>query len=113
MNIGFDFYPGGKRKAVTLSYDDGQIHDRRLIEIMNKYGVKGYFHLNSSFIGKEGYVTREEIQTLYKGHEVSLHGVEHLFLAKIPDQMLIEEIRLKAKEQSIVITVADNKTITI
>ena len=45
MNIGFDFYPGGKRKAVTLSYDDGQIHDRRLIEIMNKYGEKGFFIL--------------------------------------------------------------------
>lgn len=93
MKIGFEFYPGGKRKAVTLSYDDGQIHDRRLIEIMNKYGIKGSFHLNSSRIGKEGHVTREELSALYKGHEVSLHGVQHLFLANIPDQMLIEEIR--------------------
>lgn len=93
MKVGFDFYPGGKRKAVTLSYDDGRIYDRKLIEIMNKYGIKGSFHLNSSKIGKEGYVTKEELTTLYKGHEVSLHGVEHLFLASIPDQMLIEEIR--------------------
>lgn len=93
MIIGFDFYPGGKRKAVTLSYDDGREYDRKLIEIMNKYGVKGTFHLNSSRIGREGYVTKEELTTLYKGHEVSLHGVDHLFLARIPDQMLIEEIR--------------------
>ncbi len=93
MKIGFEFYPGGKRKAVTLSYDDGRDYDRRLIEIMNKYGVKGSFHLNSSRIDVEGFVTREELTTLYKGHEVSLHGVEHLFLARIPDQMLIEEIR--------------------
>lgn len=82
-----------EKKAATLSYDDGTIHDRTLIKIMNKYSIKGSFHLNSSTIGKEGYVTKEELTTLYKGHEVSLHGVEHLFLANIPDQMLIEEIR--------------------
>ncbi len=93
MRIGFEFYPGGRRKAVTLSYDDGQIHDRKLIEIMNRYRIKGTFHLNSSRIGEEGYVTKEELKLLYKGHEVSLHGAEHLFLTKIPHQMLIEEIR--------------------
>ena len=35
MNIGFGFYPG-KRKALTMSYDDGQVHDRKLVEIFNR-----------------------------------------------------------------------------
>ena len=32
-------FPGFRLKALTLSYDDGTIHDRRLVEIMKKYGI--------------------------------------------------------------------------
>ena len=28
-------FPGGKFKCLTMSYDDGQHHDRRLVEIFN------------------------------------------------------------------------------
>ena len=31
---------GGKMKAVTFSYDDGVLQDKRLIEILDKYGLK-------------------------------------------------------------------------
>ena len=31
----------GKKKAVTFSFDDGVTQDIRLIEILNKYGLKG------------------------------------------------------------------------
>ena len=34
-------FPGGKAKALTMSYDDGKVQDRRLIDIFNKYGIKG------------------------------------------------------------------------
>ena len=40
-------YPGGRCKALTLSYDDGVQTDVRLIEIMKKNGLKGTFNLNS------------------------------------------------------------------
>ena len=40
-------FPDGKRKAFTVSYDDGWPQDRRLIGLMNKYGIKGTFNLNS------------------------------------------------------------------
>lgn len=33
-------YPHWKEKAVTFSYDDGQIYDRRLVEIFDRYGLK-------------------------------------------------------------------------
>ena len=39
-------FPGGKAKALTMSYDDGKVQDRRLIDIFNKYGIKGTFNLN-------------------------------------------------------------------
>ena len=40
-------FPGGKPKALTLSYDDGVEQDVKLIEIAEKYGIKGTFNINS------------------------------------------------------------------
>jgi len=40
-------FPGFRDKAVTLSYDDGVRQDKRLISIMQKYGLKGTFNINS------------------------------------------------------------------
>ena len=70
-------YPGGLAKAITFSYDDGQVYDRRLIEIFNQAGFKGTFHLNSGNLDKDGYVQKAELPTLYAGHEIACHGVTH------------------------------------
>ena len=40
-------YPGGKKKAVTFSYDDGVEQDIRLTELFRQYGAKATFNLNS------------------------------------------------------------------
>ena len=40
-------YPGGKKLALTFSYDDGVIQDRRLVPILNKNGLKGTFNINA------------------------------------------------------------------
>lgn len=76
-------FPGNKHKALTFSYDDGQIFDKRLIEIFNKYGVKGTFHLNANMISNvvdgEEFVTWDDVKNLYQGHEVSCHGFTHPF----------------------------------
>ena len=48
MNKVYTCYPGGKHKALTMSYDDGKVFDRRLVEIFNKYGIKGTFHLTAA-----------------------------------------------------------------
>ena len=45
MNRVYCCFPGGKHKALTMSYDDGKTQDRRLVEIFNRYGIKGTFHL--------------------------------------------------------------------
>ena len=36
MRYCFLRYPGGKFKAVTLSYDDGLVEDMRLAETLNR-----------------------------------------------------------------------------
>ncbi len=38
-------------KAVTFSFDDGVTQDAQMIELMNKYGIKSTFHLNSELLG--------------------------------------------------------------
>nr|WP_300837907.1 hypothetical protein [uncultured Acetatifactor sp.] len=52
-------FPKGKSKALTLSYDDGVEQDVRLMEIMDQYGLKGTFNLNSGLFAPEGTVYPE------------------------------------------------------
>ncbi len=77
-----------------MSYDDGRIEDRRLVEIFNKYGIKATFHLNSSKLDGEKFISLEEIGELFKGHEVSCHMYTHPFPNYIPESSVSEELRL-------------------
>lgn len=90
--IQFHVYPGGKKRIVTFSYDDGHDTDIRLIELFNKYSVKSTFHLNSDmYVGK----TEEElvkIKERYEGHEASCHTVKHGWPTRMPSQSLIGEV---------------------
>ena len=49
-------YPGGKRKAFNITYDDGVLQDVRFVELMNKYGLKGTFNLSGGLFAPEGTV---------------------------------------------------------
>ncbi len=86
-------FPQGKKKVLTFSYDDGPIHDKRLVSIFNEYGMKGTFHLNSAFTENDGKVHRDEFGTVYAGHEISCHGKTHPFEDQIPLQSVIEDVR--------------------
>jgi len=92
MTISFEFYPEGKRKALTVSYDDGQIHDRRLVEIFDKYGIRGTFHLNSGKFDTEPFISASEVKELYRHHEVSAHTINHPHLTMLPNEMITSEI---------------------
>lgn len=85
----FHCYPGGKKRVVTFSYDDGPENDKRLVALFNRYGVKGTFHLNGAAFSDE---RKAEISCLYAGHEVSGHTVRHGWLDKMPAASLISEI---------------------
>ena len=49
----FHVYPGGKKRIVTFSYDDGSRNDPRLIELFNKYGVKVGIEMHSPMTPRE------------------------------------------------------------
>lgn len=76
-------FPGGKAKAVTLSYDDGIKADIKLADILSQYGLKCTFNINTSSFGldnKSGKLQPEEIKKyiLERGHEVAVHGECHI-----------------------------------
>lgn len=91
MDISY-LFPDGKSKALTMSYDDGQIFDRRLVSIFNEYGIKGTFFLNSGVLGKDPFILPDEVASLYKGHEVAIHTKTHPFLDTLPIESIVEEI---------------------
>jgi peptidoglycan-N-acetylglucosamine deacetylase len=90
-------YPEGHEKALTFSYDDGQIYDRQLVSIFNEFNLKATFHLNSGTLDTEGYVTKEEVSTLYKGHEIACHGVHHAYFTHLSKEQLVNEVLMDRK----------------
>lgn len=72
-------FPGGRTKALTLSYDDGARADVRLCETLNKYGIKCTFNLVSSLVQDESRMPKKFIreELLGKGHEIAVHGEHH------------------------------------
>jgi len=97
-------FPGGKAKALTLSYDDAVQQDVRLMTILNKYGLKCTFNINTGLFAEEGHeyskgqihrrMTEKEAVSLYKdsGHEVAVHALTHPFLEQLPANLVIKEI---------------------
>lgn len=97
-------FPGGKVKALTLSYDDGVEQDVKLIDIMKKHGLKGTFNLNSGRYAEEGTVypegtihrrmSKNDITELYmnSGMEVAVHGYTHPFLEQLPANLCTMDV---------------------
>ena len=93
MNKVYCCYQGGKHKALTMSYDDGKQEDLRLVEIFNRYGIKGTFHINSGLIGLDEQRLRPEcFRELYAGHEVACHTVTHPTIARCPIASVAQEM---------------------
>ncbi len=86
-------FPGGARRAVTLSFDDGTVNDRRLVEAFNRHGIKATFNLVPGRFGLDGYVSRDEVASLYAGHEVASHGWMHRNLDHLDPYRRLAEIR--------------------
>ena len=80
MRYRFLRFPGGKPKAVTLSYDDGIIQDERFSDLLQKYNIKCTFNINGkSLRAPEKDLPDDVIKKciLDRGHEVAVHGLRH------------------------------------
>ena len=102
-------FPQGRAKALTLSYDDGVEQDMRLVEILNRYGLKCTFNLNSGLYAPEGTVypkgrihrrmTEKQVTETFlnSGHEIACHTLNHSFLDSLRPALAAMEI-LKDRE---------------
>jgi len=79
-------------KILLISYDDGPIQDKRFIDFLNKYDLKGTFNINSGQLEDENHIHSHELQDVYKGHEVAVHTVNHPHLPALERQEMISEI---------------------
>ena len=94
----------GKLKAVTFSFDDGVTQDIRLINILNRYGLKATFNLNSSYLGLSGQLSRNDhvvrhdknpacqIAAIYRGHEVAVHTLTHPNLTELDEDTIVWQV---------------------
>ena len=96
-------YPAGKRKAFNITFDDGIIQDIRFVELLNRYGLKGTFNLNSELMKNEfewihesGLVIRRlpenMVVNLYKNHEIASHTLTHPFMDNLSEDEIIHEM---------------------
>ncbi|MBQ2927019.1 MAG: polysaccharide deacetylase family protein [Oscillospiraceae bacterium] len=88
------------RKIFLLSFDDGTVYDRRFVQLLNSYGMKATFNLNS---GLEDFVWQYEDRypicrqrlaetvQLYRGHEVASHTLHHHWLNTLTPPQLARE----------------------
>ena len=103
-------FPGGLPKALTLSYDDGVEQDEKLIEIAEKYGLKGTFNINSGCIPPEGVAyapgtihRRMPLKRLKEAYaksswEIAAHAYTHASLVGLPGNIATEEVLRDRKE---------------
>lgn len=94
----------GKKKAVTFSFDDGVTQDVKAIEILNKYGLKATFNLNSSLLGLPGSLDRNgktvqhnknqaaDVRAIYGGHEIASHTLTHPNLVGLDEKTVIWQV---------------------
>lgn len=84
------------KKYFTLSYDDGVHADKKMLEIINAYGLKCTFNLNSGLMPEEDvstwYVCRNHITEIYKGHEIATHGYMHPHYNELTADQIEEDI---------------------
>lgn len=104
-------YPYGKTKAFNVTYDDGVEQDIRFVELLNKFGLKGTFNLNSQLMEEEfawrhesGLLVKrlsfQRANGLYEGHEIASHTLTHPYLhdkggAEIRYQLAEDKRRLE------------------
>ena len=99
----------GKMKAITFSYDDGVMQDKKLIDIFNRYGLKATFNINSDLLGLENTLVREgkivnhtkikrsEIKEIYMGHEVAVHTLTHPNLTQLNECEIVRQVEYDRK----------------
>lgn len=92
------------KKFFTMSYDDGVVQDLKLMKILDDYGLKATFNINSGLLGKEEYleidgkkiehcvIPENNLCANYSRHEIAAHGATHAHLETLSHGDIVREI---------------------
>lgn len=89
------------RKIFLLSFDDGTVWDSRFVELLNQYGMKATFNLNSGLEDFVWYyedkfpIRRQRLADTiaqYRGHEIASHSLHHHWLNTLTPPQLSREV---------------------
>lgn len=100
------------KKILTFSFDDGVTQDERFIRILNKYGLKCTFNLNSELLGMDGAllingkeishkkIAPGKVREIYEGHEVAAHTLTHPNLTALNPAEVTRQVEQDRKNLS-------------
>jgi peptidoglycan/xylan/chitin deacetylase (PgdA/CDA1 family) len=96
---------------ICQCWDDGNLDDIRLTELLRKHGATASFNLNPGLMRSERYsgwkykdtkavwkLTKDEAPAVYQGFDIANHSLTHPHMTKIDDAQLAREIH-EAKDQ--------------
>lgn len=88
-----------EQKNVIISFDDGYESNYTIaFPIMKEYGFKGVCFITTNYIGKEGYMSWEQILELKKyGFSIQSHTHTHPFLSCLSIEEVEKELLLSKK----------------
>ena len=91
-------------KAATFSYDDGTFYDVFLAELLNKYGLKATFNINTGLFGANCHIdmpqkriyhnrlSKDQVISVCAGHELAAHSLTHPLLVGQTKEFLDEQV---------------------
>lgn len=103
-------FPEGRKKAFTMSFDDGVTQDEKLIVFMKNCGLKGTFNINAGLMGEKDWLVQpgidvshykfsaEKVRDVYRDCEIAVHTMSHADLTAVPSSMAVYEITECKKE---------------
>ncbi len=96
-------------KQVVLTFDDGELNNFQIaLPILKKYNFPAYFFIIAGKVGKQGYMSWEDIRALRQaGMIVGSHGLSHQILTNLMDSQMDEELRASKR------TIEVNLNITV
>ena len=97
-------FPNGKTKVFNVTYDDGVLQDVRFVALLNRYGLKGTFNLNSGLMESEfewthesgrfiKRLSKEKAVPLYQVHEIACHTLTHPYMHDLSEQEILHELQ--------------------
>lgn len=75
---------------ITTSWDDGDILDKRLADLLSKYGVTGTFYVTKQYRAER--VSESDIAHIAEKHEIGAHTITHPDLRSLSPEKIKEEL---------------------